>query len=352
MDDQASRPARDLDVNFSGQTGEYFRIWIVNIALTVLTLGIYSAWAKVRTLRYFYSHTSIEGAHFDYHATPQAILIGRLIAAALVAAYYFGSQYVPAVALSIIVIVVLAVPWLMVRSRSFQMRNTSFNGIRFDFRRNYVDSFKVIYGGVAFTIITLGLGAPSAIYWRNRFVANNSGYGRTAFEFRGRAGAFYAIFWKSVGLAIAGVLVTMAVLIPVTGALTGVSNEPGMMAEIVSTLVVLPIFFVYMAIGVYVQVRQRNYVWNSTFLGDNGFSSSLSVRTMVWIYASNILAIIFSLGLMIPWAKIRLARYRAEHMTVLMTDELDAFMTANTRDNSAIGDEVGEAFDMEVEVAF
>jgi hypothetical protein len=50
---------------FTGTGGEYFRIWIVNVMLSVVTLGIYSAWAKVRRLRYFYRHTRISGASFD-----------------------------------------------------------------------------------------------------------------------------------------------------------------------------------------------------------------------------------------------------------------------------------------------
>ena len=43
--------------SFTGTSAEYFRIWIVNVALTILTLGVYSAWAKVRTEQYFYGHT-------------------------------------------------------------------------------------------------------------------------------------------------------------------------------------------------------------------------------------------------------------------------------------------------------
>ena len=35
-------------IEFSGSAREYFGIWIVNLILTIITLGIYSAWAKVR----------------------------------------------------------------------------------------------------------------------------------------------------------------------------------------------------------------------------------------------------------------------------------------------------------------
>ena len=64
---------------FTGTGREYFGIWIVNILLTILTLGIYSAWAKVRRTRYFYGNTRLAGASFDYHARPVQILIGRIV---------------------------------------------------------------------------------------------------------------------------------------------------------------------------------------------------------------------------------------------------------------------------------
>ena len=38
-------------MRFTGIGWEYFRIWVVNMLLTLLTLGIYSAWAKVRKAR-------------------------------------------------------------------------------------------------------------------------------------------------------------------------------------------------------------------------------------------------------------------------------------------------------------
>src|SRR5258707_6333866 len=46
-----------VPLRFTGRAGEYFRIWIVNICLSIVTLGIYSAWAKVRRKRYFYGNT-------------------------------------------------------------------------------------------------------------------------------------------------------------------------------------------------------------------------------------------------------------------------------------------------------
>ena len=68
---------RKMPCRFEGDSLEYFRIWIVNIFLTIVTLGIYSAWAKVRTLRYFYGNTWLDNNSFSYLANPLQILKGR-----------------------------------------------------------------------------------------------------------------------------------------------------------------------------------------------------------------------------------------------------------------------------------
>ena len=51
--------------------------------LTIVTLGVFSAWAKVRTKRYFNGNTFLDGGNFDYHASPWAILLARILVLAL-----------------------------------------------------------------------------------------------------------------------------------------------------------------------------------------------------------------------------------------------------------------------------
>jgi uncharacterized membrane protein YjgN (DUF898 family) len=356
METQQAQAPRTATVEFTGNAGEYFKIWIVNIALTVVTLGIYSPWAKVRKLRYFYGNTAVEGGHFDYHAKPMAILIGRIIAVSMLFVYYLLSQYEPVAGLVLIAIIILLIPVLVVRANVFQLRNTSYHGLRFNFQRNYKDSFIVFYGGVLIALFSLGLAVPSVIYMRNKFFANNAGYGQTLFEFGGRQGEFYAIFWRSVGLALLGglgILLLVGVLGAAVEALAGGTPDGGGAAvQAMAVLVTLPLFAFYAAIGIYVQTRQRNYVWNSTTLGGNSFESTLSVRSMVFILLSNAVAIALSLGLLIPWAQIRLARYRAEHMNVHLADNWRDYIAAKDSQGSALGEEVGEAFDVEVEFAF
>ena len=79
--------------DFRGNARDYFRIWIVNVALSIVTLGIYSAWATVRTRRYMYANTVLADSPFDYQANPVAILRGRLLSGAFLAAYVLAGYF-------------------------------------------------------------------------------------------------------------------------------------------------------------------------------------------------------------------------------------------------------------------
>src|SRR5437867_9989841 len=93
--DALNADERQVQPEFTGTAAEYFRIWIVNLFFTLATLGIYSAWAKVRKRRYFYGSTRLDGDSFDYFASPKAILTGPSIAVAFLAIYAFAADLYP-----------------------------------------------------------------------------------------------------------------------------------------------------------------------------------------------------------------------------------------------------------------
>ena len=86
-------PPERHPIEFTASGSEYFRIWIVNLLLIVVTLGIYLPWAKVRKLKYFYSNTWVGGDALDFHGEPVKMLRGTLIAAGFLIAYSVGSNF-------------------------------------------------------------------------------------------------------------------------------------------------------------------------------------------------------------------------------------------------------------------
>ncbi len=60
---------------FHGSATEYFGIWMVNLMLIIVTLTLYSPWAKARRMRYFYGDTQFLKHRFDFVAMPSRILL-------------------------------------------------------------------------------------------------------------------------------------------------------------------------------------------------------------------------------------------------------------------------------------
>lgn len=154
-------------VKFHGKGGEYFRIWIVNLVLTLLTLGIYSAWATVRERRYFYGHTEIAGGRFDFHGKALQILFGRIIAIVLLIGWSQGAllhTWIPFISAAI---VLGLLPIFLVRALGFRLRNTSLRNIRFGFKGQVAQAYKALWP----YLMALLIAACGFIYIGNEILA-------------------------------------------------------------------------------------------------------------------------------------------------------------------------------------
>jgi uncharacterized membrane protein YjgN (DUF898 family) len=344
----AARAVTQHTPEFRGDGAEYFRIWIVNLALTVVTLGIYSAWAKVRKLRYFYSSTSLAGSAFGYHGEPLAILKGRLIAIALAVVYYGATQYSPLAGALVAVLFALALPWLLVRSRMFAMRMTSWRGLRFSFREDYAGAYKVLLGWGLAAILSLGILIPYFLRERYRFVITRSAFGSEPFECEPSVGRFYKTALAAIGLALVVGLVVVAIVYGVIRAQGAtIVNSPSM-AVVTMAVTVVAYLLIFVVVGAYVQARNLNEVFGTTSIGPHRLQSSLQARRLTWLYLTNVLAIILTLGLYIPWAQVRVARYRLETLALEVHGSLDEFVASATPAPSATGEEISELFDVQV----
>lgn len=330
---------------FTGRGGEYFRIWIVNLFLSVVTLGIYSAWAKVRRMQYFYRHTAVGGANFDYHGDPVAILKGRVIAVGMFALYSVAGQFSIIAGLIAFILILAVMPWLLVRSFRFRLHNTSYRGLRFSF------DGKVGEGYVNFLLLplvsymTLGLLWPLAHQQIRRYLGNNSRYGTERFGFLAGPGAFYRPYLV-VFLGLIGVMVVAGVVAALLVAGTGMQGMASV--SIIMGIVVLAYLAALLLIGPYIAARLQNVIWNNTTLGPLGFESHVRARGMLWIMLSNFVLILLTLGLFKPFADIRLARYRLDNMALQLNADLDAFVAGVQVNANATGEEMADMFDFDI----
>src|ERR1700682_787580 len=108
---QESSARAPEQLQFTGSGSEYFGIWIVNLLLTIVALGIYSAWAKVRRLQYFYRHTEMAGSSFDFYGSPTRILVGRAIALVMLIAYNYSVRLASSLTIVILAAIAVVMPW-------------------------------------------------------------------------------------------------------------------------------------------------------------------------------------------------------------------------------------------------
>jgi len=361
---EAAQPTHPF--RFTGGASEYFGIWIVNLFLSIVTLGIYSPWAKVRKLRYFYGHTWVADSNFEYHGNPVAILKGRVIALLALALYSGASYYSPKTGQGVLIVLAVVAPWLIARSMAFNAFNSSYREIRFHFKARYQEVLGAVWPFIAmavaffllpqfnfeekrpptpveWVVIFLPLLAVALIYPYilgaiKRLQVNHSSYGRAPLSISASIGQFYRLYLIAYAIGLVGILVLilavmMLVFIPVIGWLA--------------------IPFAYLFFGAwymgYLRSRTTNLTFNSTTLdGRIKFVSNMLPMSLAKIYFVNLVVISFTLGLMIPWAAVRVARYRASVLALAAGSDLDSFVAAIGQQVTATGEEMGEFFDVDL----
>lgn len=335
---------REEKFQFVGDGGEYFRIWIVNIFLSIITLGIYSAWAKVRREQYFHRNLMLDGSGFDYHGKPMAILKGRIVAVLLLGGLSAAQHFSPLAYGGAILCLLPVVPWLAVKAFRFRAHNTSYRGLRFSFHGTYGQAFKVFVGYGLLATVTLWLAFPVFYRQLRKFILDNTRFGTTAFECSVTTGAIYKIFLLPGAIIFALFLAIGALAAMAAGAGGGAFAALGFAFLLIPLLLILS----QAVVMPYVAAHTTNAVWSATRLGSHRFASRLPVGGYIRLSIVNWLGIIFTLGLFIPWARVRVARFRAEHLALEVSGSLDAFVAGETSVATALGDEAAEMFDLDI----
>jgi uncharacterized membrane protein YjgN (DUF898 family) len=233
-----------LPITFTGSGSEYFRIWIVNLLLTIVTLGLYFPWAKVRRLRYFYGNTLVGGHPLDFHGEPQRMLRGFLLVAVMGLLYGVAGKVSAAAGVIALLIVAAVWPALFRASQQFRLANTSWRGLRFRFAGTQAGAYRAMLqlfvpAGLSLLlawsneqtarlpatawVLSLGffvslLAFPWLLWMLKKYQHDHLALGQIQTGFNAGAGSYYEIGLKTLGVAICTFLVVGLVV----GILSGI----------------------------------------------------------------------------------------------------------------------------------
>ena len=342
------RAAGFARVEFRGDAGEYFGIWIVNLMLSIVTLGVYSAWAKVRTNRYFYGHTLVQGEPLRYLANPLQILIGRAIGVVLLGAYLAAAYASPALFLIVALAMLVITPQLICMGLRFKMRMSAWRNVRFNFRGDYGGAFKTYVLFPLIGVFTLNLAFPWVLKKMDEFKYKNYSYGDQHFESDLNPVAYY------VG-AIVGVLFGLlwffgAMWLFGIGGLPTV-EEDSFSFEASGLLEIISLIVTSVVVSSVFQTVVRNHLYGRTHIpGLAKFKSDVDVVKLIALQISNLFALVLTVGFALPWVRIRTARFFAEATAVHVDESINEVIAQMPENVTAFGDEVSTLFDFDVGV--
>jgi uncharacterized membrane protein YjgN (DUF898 family) len=265
-------------LSFHGDGGELFITYLVNGLLTIITIGIYRFWAKVKVRKFIFRNTEFMGERFDYHGTGKELFIGFLKALGILIVFILiiaglniavsrllSPQVAAIVNIIIIYVSIFAfVPFIITGIQRYRLSRSSWRNIRFKFSGTAKECFRMYIKGVLLSIITLGFYGPWFRCKLYKFLVENSRYGNQPFKYSGEGYDLFKIYLKGILLSI----------------------------------ITLGIYSFWFSANI---VR---YYWNNVSFQNNKFSSDITGGMIFKTTIKTILLIIFTLGLGFPWALI------------------------------------------------
>ncbi|MDQ7988706.1 MAG: YjgN family protein [Candidatus Dactylopiibacterium sp.] len=333
---------------FTGSGSEYFRIWIVNLLLSIVTLGLYSAWAKVRREQYFHRHTVLADSSFEYHGRPWSILKGRLLIVGILFANSLITNIWPLASLVTSLVFLVLWPWVLCQALRFRAANTSWRGIRMGFSGRLGEAAKILYLYGLAVPLSLGFAFP---WWRSRlqkFIYGHLRLGNQPFGSEPDMRAFYLGYLGAAGIAALTIIPIAIILIVLFRALSQAPESKNVLAFGSMAVAWLGYIAIYTLSSAFVRSRIGNATFNATRVGEHAFVSTLRFLPLAGIMAGNLVLTIITLGLYWPYAKVRLARYRASALAIDVTGGLDHFVADSAQQVAATGDEAADFMDIDL----
>ena len=275
---QESSQTRQLSLHGTG--GSLLSIYIANISLIIITLGIYSFWARVRVREFFMSQTEFAGDRFAYHGSGKELLIGFSKAMLVFGVPIGVLNAIPdlldvpewakvVVGLLSFVVTMMLIPFATVATRRYRLSRSSWRGIRFTFRGLVWDFIKLFLGDSFLTTVTLGLYYPFFATRKYAFLASHSYFGNEKFSFDGEGKDLFGSF-------VLAILLTIPTL--------GIC------------------WFWFMA-------KKHRYFWDHTSFATSRFHSTLTGDRLLLLKLGNLLLLIVTIGLGWSWIGVRTARF-------------------------------------------
>ena len=332
-------------VVFHGNGGTLFGIHLVNTLLTLVTLGLYYYWAKVRVRKFLFSQTEFAGDRFSYHGSARELLNGALKAGLVFGIPYYalsnaGHFLDPDMAIKVglqaaaWLLLLVFIPVAIVSSRRYRLSRTSWRGIRFSFQGKTWEFIKLWLSGYALTVVSLGMYYPYFSTKKHAFLTRQSYFGSEPFQFTADGAALFRPFLKVYLLAVAvAALVALALYSVVPSIVAEPLKNAGdpsalffLIVAMIAGLVIGALVFRFLLLPY--SVTEQRFFWEQTSIGLARFRLPITVRPYLKLKLGNLLLVVCTFGLAWPWTTIRNIRFITDQLTLVGVANFDEVVQA------------------------
>jgi uncharacterized membrane protein YjgN (DUF898 family) len=392
---------QSFEIAFTGSGSEFFRVWIVNLLLSIVTLGFYTPFARRRTAQYFYSHSIVADSPLEFTAQQRKMVFGFLLLVALYVAFRLAADTGQDTAVSLFLLAGAALaPYFWASAMRFRLSATRWRGVRLQFTAAWGEVYQAswpmfaialawILAMLAFSVFTGDVPAPgedaSSFEWpaippmlwvllaaalvvtllciiRLEFnykslLVSKAYIGAQAGRWKPVYRDFVRIWLATLGVFLAGALLfALVVGLVAGGSFLGASGAKpaGPAATIVAMIATVVAFLFGLLLSsaparAYRQARMFQLVWNNVGVSRIArFKCKLRTRSFVLLRVKNMLLTLFTLGFYRPFAMVSEYRMKLESVTLHVKGGLDQLIGQLVRQQGGLGDAVADAVGLDL----
>ena len=192
-----------MPVAFSGSRSEFFHLVKRGAALELVTLGFYRFWLLTDIRRHLWSNTLVDGEAAEYTGRGKELLIGFLVALAILVPIYLGylligleaEHYQAFASIPLFLFFYLFGQFAIFRARRYRLTRTIWRGVRFWMTGSgWIYALQASLWGLL-SAVTLGLALPWRMAALERYKMRHSYYGDLQGSFEGRGWEFFKRGW-------------------------------------------------------------------------------------------------------------------------------------------------------------
>lgn len=320
-------------LTFQGKGSTLFGQYLVNILLSVVTLGIYSFWGKVKILQYQYEQTQLNGSPFRFLGTGGQMFVGylkflavMLVAVVLPMILLFVAVFNAAMAgetegsailvpllvfyAYMILLFSVLVPLAANGWFRYRLRVSSWRGITGSYRGLNKELIPLYLGGLLLTLVTLGIYGAWFQVKVQKYIYSKISYGNLTLEFTGKGGELFLIGLKGILL----------------------------------TIVTLGIYWFWYSRNLYRWTAENTVVLQNG--GRHPLSTKVTAGALFRFWVPNLLLLVVTLGLAFPWFTVNGFKFFFANLTLPDGIDFDSLDQGPAQDGTAVGEALHDFLDL------